>query len=102
MRFWRPVIRPSRGPGPRLAIRYNPPPKPVIKTPKAASINLRSIFSKVGRYGKRNSSTNAIMITLKIVPIPGICFRGIQQIKTKQLTKNVATPMLNPVTFVIP
>ena len=32
----RPVIRPSLGPGPKFAIKYNPPPNPVTKTPTTA------------------------------------------------------------------
>mgnify|MGYP005642531787 CR=1 FL=1 len=38
--FWRPVIKPSLGPGPRFAIKYNPPPSPVTKTPTIASLIL--------------------------------------------------------------
>ena len=42
------------------------------------------------------------MITFKMVPIPGICLRGIQHNKTKRLMKKVAFPMLRFNTFEIP
>ena len=47
----RPVIKPSLAPGPKFAIKYMPPPNPVIKTPKRACITLKIIPSKVGKKG---------------------------------------------------
>ena len=35
---------------------------------------------------------NAIIITFKIVPIPGFCFKGIQKNKTTRLIQKVAQP----------
>ena len=48
----KPVINPSLGPGPRLAIRYNPPPKPVTVTPTIPSIIFKPSWSNSGRYGR--------------------------------------------------
>lgn len=77
--FCNPVINPSLGPGPKLAIRYNAPPKPVTKTPSIASAIFNKGFSKVGRIGNIYSNTNAIIIAFRMVPMPGTCLRGIQQ-----------------------
>ena len=62
---------PFPGPGPKLAIRYIPPPIPVIITPGAASEICRAGVSKTGKYGIDRSRTNAIMIIFSTVPKPG-------------------------------
>ena len=98
----KPVINPSLGPGPRLAIRYNPPPKPVTVTPTIPSIIFKPSWSNSGRYGRELSRTKAIMIMFSAVPRPGVCLSGIQSNKTHILITNVAKPTLHPVTFVTP
>ena len=92
--FCNPVINPSLGPGPKLAIRYNAPPKPVTKTPSIASAIFNKGFSKVGRIGNIYSNTNAIIIAFRMVPMPGTCLRGIQQKSTIKLIINVEYPLL--------
>ena len=56
----------------------------------------------VGKKGKRKSRTTAIIIAFRIVPMPGVCFNGIQQSRTKELVTKVASPTLHPVKLVIP
>ena len=93
-----PVIKPSLGPGPKLEIKYNAPPKPVINTPAVASASCAKGLSKVGRRGNIYSNTNEIIIAFKMVPIPGICLSGIQQKRTIKLSMNVENPILQLVT----
>ena len=38
--LWRPVIKPSLGPGPRLAIKYKPLPNPTNSIPQSNISNL--------------------------------------------------------------
>ena len=55
-----------------------------------------------GKKGRRKSRTRAMITALSIVPTPGVCFKGIQQIRTKKLVTKVANPIVQPVTLVIP
>ena len=48
------------------------------------------------------SMTPAIMIIFIIVPMPGFCFKKIQNDKTAKLIRNVEVPMVIPVILVIP
>jgi len=93
----RPVIKPSLGPGPRLAMRYMAPPKPVMKTPEAAIRMFNENVSKFGRYGRLKSSTIEIIMMLKIVPRPGTCFKNTHKNRTIELITAVDTPIDQPV-----
>ena len=46
---YKPVIKPSLGPGPKLAIKYIAPPKPVISTPAITCISFEGKYSGDGR-----------------------------------------------------
>ena len=48
------------------------------------------------------SMTPAIIIMFIIVPMPGFCFKKIQNDKTAKLIRNVEVPMVIPVILVIP
>lgn len=95
-------MRPSLGPGPRFATRYIAPPKPVTNTPIRASKAFAINVSNVGKKGSTYCNIKAIMIALRIVPIPGVCLSGIHKSKTDALMIKVATPKLHPVTMVTP
>ena len=95
-------MRPSLGPGPKFATRYMAPPKPVTKTPKNASTAFATYVSNVGKKGSIYYNTNAIMIALRMVPMPSVCLSGIHNINTIALIINVANPRLKPVTLVTP
>ena len=74
----------------------------MIRTPKTASEKFKRELLNVGRKGKRRSRTRAIIIALRIVPMPGVSFNGIQQMRTKKLVMKVANPTVHPVKLVIP
>ena len=54
---------------------------------------LKNNVSKFGRYGKLKSRTIEIIMTLKIVPRPGVCFKKIHKNKTNELMTAVDTPI---------
>ena len=97
--LWKPVIRPSLGPGPKLAIKYIPPPTPVTITPSAASAICRPSVSNTGKYGADKSRTKDMMIIFSRVPTPGFWRKGIHKNITHKLIVNVEKPMLQLVTL---
>jgi len=54
---------------------------------------LKNNVSKFGRYGKLKSRTIEIIMTLKIVPRPGVCFKKIHKNNTNELMTAVDTPI---------
>ena len=63
---------------------------------KIAIIDCIIWYKKVSGYGRIGIDKSIIIeinIIFKIVPNPGFCFKGYQNIKTTKLTKNVVTPI---------
>ena len=96
------VISPSRGPGPRLQVRYSDEPSPTINTPAIVTGMPTANVSTLGKNLIETSKTAAITTIFEIVPRPGFSFSGIHRSKTTTLTKKVVTPISSPVRLVKP
>ena len=97
-----PVIHPSLGPGPRLAVRYIALPMPISRIPKQTWRKDTRMSSEAGIRSTVSSIVAAIIMALSRVPIPGTSLIGIQSRSTAALTKKVAFPIDQPITVAIP
>ena len=86
----RPVIHPSRGPGPRLHVRYNALPTAIRIVPTMTLTTDSCMVRAVPRYGPDNSIVPAMITMFNTVPMPGNSLKGIQRSRTPRLTRKVA------------
>ncbi|TKI07296.1 hypothetical protein FCN80_07040 [Martelella alba] len=87
VRLLMPVIRPSRGPGPKFAPIYIAVAMALMTIPPSNSPPRRTISSTGGSSDNVASATTPSTITLLTVPRPGNCRRGIHNTKTAAPTK---------------
>ena len=92
-RTCRPVIHPSRGPGPRLVVKYKPLPRPIKAMPPITNSRRSQSALGEGITCTPICSAPAMMTALAIVPNPGLSRRGIHKSKTMTLRTNVASPI---------
>ena len=93
VRRWTPVIQPSRGPGPRLVVRYSPLPMPMMAIPTSTNTSRTTVFSGDGSTSTMTWSDRAMTTALLMVPSPGRSRSGIHSSSTVTLTRKVATPI---------
>ena len=94
--FCKPVINPSLGPGPNLAIKYIPLPKPTINTETIHNKNW--LIQSSGAFKKYivMSIMIAMIIKFNIVPIPIFSSKKNHSNKTIKLIKKAHEPTDNP------
>ena len=94
--FCKPVINPSLGPGPNLAIRYIPLPKPTIDTETTHNKNLLIQNSGASKKNIVRSIIIAMMIKFNIVPIPIFSSKKNHNNKTTKLIRKAHVPIDKP------
>lgn len=88
-----PVIRPSRGPGPRCAPMYMPVATPHSTTPPTRQATRPGQLDVCGSTARPTSSETPTSTTLLIVPSPGRCRSGIHNSSTAAPTMITSAPM---------
>ena len=92
----RPVISPSRGPGPRCAPMYMPVATPHSSTPAAMQPILAAHPETRGNVARLTFIDSPTSTTLLTVPTPGRCRSGIQNSRTAAPTMMVRVPISRP------
>ena len=90
-----PVIRPSRGPGPKMLPMYAAPASPFSTNPPASRAIRAGNESGAGITASPRSAAMPITKTLATVPSPGHCRSGIHSSNTMAPTMMVTMPKLN-------
>ncbi len=98
----RPVISPSRGPGPKRAEMYMPVAAPFSTTAPAMSGIRRTIASRCGTSHSVASIDVPITTTFETVPSPGRCRSGHHSSSTDAPTSTETVPMDSPVRSATP
>lgn len=93
----RPVIRPSRGPGPRPAPTYRPVATPFRAMPPSSRATRGASACTGGRRPSVASAARPTTTTLLAVPMPGRCRSGIQASRTAAPTMMTTRPSGSPV-----
>src|SRR5438270_2251735 len=91
-RFASPVIRPSRGPGPRPAPMYAPVATPLRNTPTTRHTIRSASSCGCERCASTTSIVPPMKITLLTVPIPGRSRSGIHSSRTNSPTRMLHVP----------
>jgi hypothetical protein len=87
-----PVIRPSRGPGPRPAPMYSAPAS-ALPTMASASTTIRTVrLLNSGSTRSVASVVKPMMAAFATVPMPGRCRSGIQSNSTNTDTMVITVP----------
>ncbi len=97
VRRCRPVISPSRGPGPNRAAMYRPVAAPFSTIPDAIRATRTAMPRASGTTASVASIATPITSTLETVPSPGRCRSGIHSSSTAAPTAVSTTPMDSPV-----
>ena len=92
----RPVISPSRGPGPNRAPMYSAVATALSRMPPVASAIRPAIASTCGTSASAVSTATPMTTTLLTVPSPGRWRSGIQQRSTSPPTTTVTVPSDHP------
>jgi len=98
----RPVISPSRGPGPSPAPMYSPVAMPLVRIPAARKAARTASARGWGSTGSTASTTSPTTITLLTVPMPGRCRSGIHASRTTTLTAMTTQPIGSPARLASP
>jgi len=102
VRWWIPVIQPSRGPGPNPQVMYKDEAIPTRMIPERENTKPAKKLLCLGNMSTPICSAKAIMMMLRTVPNPGFSLRGIHSKSTTQLIRKVAHPRFIPVLRDIP
>ncbi len=92
VRACRPVIRPSRGPGPSLAPMYRPVARATSSMPAQNIASCQPRPTAGGSNHSPNCADGPINITLSTVPTPGFCRNGHHSSSTSAPITLVARP----------
>lgn len=95
VRATRPVINPSRGPGPIPAPMYRAVANAFITMPPTSMIDRTATPSTSGIQASDTSTAIAMTTTLLIVPNPGFCRSGIHASNTRTPVIAVMAPKLS-------
>jgi hypothetical protein len=96
VRRTRPVISPSRGPGPNAAPMYIPVATPHSVMPSAISVTRQANGARSGSRSSDQFIARPIRIALLTVPSPGHCRSGIQSSNTAAPTTITTVPIASP------
>src|SRR5690606_33997944 len=91
----RPVINPSRGPGPSCAPMYRPVANAHTSTPASMKATRSRRWSGVDSSARLRSAKGPMSRVLATVPRPGLCRSGIQASSTATEARIITVPKLN-------
>jgi hypothetical protein len=91
----RPVISPSRGPGPNWEPMYIAEAAPLRTTPPSMSAMFHPRCSGWGRNRRVRSSEGPMSRALRTVPMPGCCRSGIQMRSTTKDSRVTMVPKVS-------
>lgn len=102
VRATKPVISPSRGPGPMPAPMYNAVAKPLVTMPANINGMRTASESTSGNHASDTSTAIAMTTTLLTVPSPGFWRNGIHASNTRIPVTAVMVPKLRSTCQPIP